>query len=133
MKETKQTQKMKQKIPGKAIFEIVYENYGLNGENPEGDVIIVNVISKNIERAIAKFTKLQARQTQMLDEIMNAQVGKIHSVYFDELKSNGRIAGRSDDGKLVFVKGSEELLGKIADVKITKASRGSLDGEVVDA
>jgi tRNA-2-methylthio-N6-dimethylallyladenosine synthase len=80
-----------------------------------------------------RLTRLQARQTQMLDEIMDAQVGKIHSVYFDELKSNGRIAGRSDDGKLVFVKGSEELLGKIIDVKILKASRGSLDGEVVDA
>jgi tRNA-2-methylthio-N6-dimethylallyladenosine synthase len=85
------------------------------------------------EIASQRLTRLQARQTQMLDEIMNAQVGKIHSVYFDELKSNGRIAGRSDDGKLVFVKGSEELLGKIVDVKITKASRGSLDGEVVDA
>jgi tRNA-2-methylthio-N6-dimethylallyladenosine synthase len=80
-----------------------------------------------------RLTRLQARQTQMLDEIMDAQVGTIHSVYFDELKSNGRIAGRSDDGKLVFVKGSEELLGKIVDVKILKASRGSLDGEVVDA
>jgi tRNA-2-methylthio-N6-dimethylallyladenosine synthase len=80
-----------------------------------------------------RLTRLQARQTQMLDEIMDAQVGTIHSVYFDELKSNGRIAGRSDDGKLVFVKGSEELLGKIIDVKILKASRGSLDGEVVDA
>jgi tRNA-2-methylthio-N6-dimethylallyladenosine synthase len=82
--------------------------------------------------ASARLTRLQNRQTQMLDEIMDAQVGKIHSVYFDELKTNGRIAGRSDDGKLVFVKGSEELLGKIVNVKITKASRGSLDGEVVD-
>ncbi len=85
------------------------------------------------EIASQRLTRLQTRQTQMLDEIMKAQVGKIHSVYFDELKSNGRIAGRSDDGKLVFVKGSEELLGKIVNVKITKASRGSLDGEVVDA
>jgi tRNA-2-methylthio-N6-dimethylallyladenosine synthase len=80
----------------------------------------------------ARLTKLQARQTQMLDEIMDAQVGKVHSVYFDELKSNGRIAGRSDDGKLVFVQGSEELLGSIVDVKITSASRGSLNGEVID-
>ena len=51
MKETK----LPQIKTAKAILEIVYENYGLNGENPEGDVIIVNVISKNIERAIAKF------------------------------------------------------------------------------
>ena len=84
------------------------------------------------EIASARLTQLQARQTQMLDEIMDAQVGKVHSVYFDELKSNGRIAGRSDDGKLVFVQGSEELLGKIVDVKITSASRGSLNGEVID-
>jgi len=84
------------------------------------------------EIASARLTQLQARQTQMLDEIMDAQVGKVHSVYFDELKANGRIAGRSDDGKLVFVQGSEELLGQIVDVKITSASRGSLNGEVID-
>jgi tRNA-2-methylthio-N6-dimethylallyladenosine synthase len=84
------------------------------------------------EIASARLTQLQARQTQMLDEIMDAQVGKVHSVYFDELKPNGRIAGRSDDGKLVFVQGSEELLGQIVNVKITSASRGSLNGEVID-
>jgi tRNA-2-methylthio-N6-dimethylallyladenosine synthase len=59
---------------------------------------------------------------------MHAQVDRIHSVYFDELKPNGRVAGRSDDGKLVFVDGSEEILGKISDVRIVRASRGSLDG-----
>ncbi|WP_082792098.1 tRNA (N6-isopentenyl adenosine(37)-C2)-methylthiotransferase MiaB [Sulfurovum riftiae] len=78
-----------------------------------------------------RLTRLQARHTEILDEIMDAQLGKIHEVYFDELKSNGRISGRSDDGKLVFVEGSEELLGKIVDVKITKTSRGALDGVVV--
>ncbi|SFV59891.1 tRNA-i(6)A37 methylthiotransferase [hydrothermal vent metagenome] len=78
-----------------------------------------------------RLTRLQARHTQILDEIMDAQLGKIHSVYFDELKSEGRISGRSDDGKLVFVKGSEELLGKILDVKIIKTSRGALDGVLV--
>jgi tRNA-2-methylthio-N6-dimethylallyladenosine synthase len=62
---------------------------------------------------------------------MDAQLGQIHKVYFDELKPNGRIAGRSDDGKLVFVEGSEELLGKIVDVKIIKTSRGALDGEII--
>jgi len=78
-----------------------------------------------------RLTKLQARHTEILDEIMDAQLGKIHRVYFDELKANGRVSGRSDDGKLVFVEGSEELLGKIVDVKITKTSRGALDGVVV--
>ncbi|MCB4759536.1 MAG: tRNA (N6-isopentenyl adenosine(37)-C2)-methylthiotransferase MiaB [Sulfurovum sp.] len=78
-----------------------------------------------------RLTYLQACHTKILDKVMDAQVGKVHSVYFDELKPNNYIAGRSDDGKLVFSEGSEELLGKIIDVKITKASRGALDGVVL--
>lgn len=81
--------------------------------------------------ASKRLTRLQARHTQILDEIMDSQLGTIHQVYFDELKPNGRIAGRSDDGKLIFVDGSEELLGQIVDVKITKTSRGALDGTVL--
>ena len=79
----------------------------------------------------ARLTKLQARHTEILDEIMDAQMGSIHQVYFDELKPNGRVSGRSDDGKLFFVEGSEELLGKIVDVKVTKTSRGALDGVLI--
>ncbi len=78
-----------------------------------------------------RLRRLQSRHTEILDEVMDAQLGKVHSVYFDELKPNNRVAGRSDDGKLVFVEGSEELLGRIIDVKITKTSRGALDGIVV--
>ena len=76
----------------------------------------------------ARLTRLQARHTEILDEIMAEQMGKIHAVYFDELKPNGRISGRSDDGKLFFVEGSEELLGQIVNVEVTKVSRGALDG-----
>ena len=78
-----------------------------------------------------RLTRLQARHTEIIDEIMDAQLGKVHKVYFDELKPNGRVSGRSSDGKLFFVKGSEELLGKIMDVKVIKTSRGALDGEPV--
>jgi len=83
------------------------------------------------EVAGARLSRLQKRHTEILDEVMDAQLGKVHKVYFDELKPNNRVAGRSDDGKLVFVEGSEELLGQIVDVKITKTSRGALDGVVV--
>jgi tRNA-2-methylthio-N6-dimethylallyladenosine synthase len=79
----------------------------------------------------ARLTRLQARHTEIIDEIMDTQLGKVHKVYFDELKANGRVSGRSDDGKLFFVEGSEELLGKIVDVKVTKTSRGALDGVLV--
>ena len=78
----------------------------------------------------ARLTKLQSRHTEILDEIMDAQMGKKHMVYFDELKAGGKISGRSDDGKLFFVEGSEELLGKIVKVQVTKTSRGALEGTV---
>ncbi len=84
------------------------------------------------EVASARLAKLQARHTEILDEIMDLQTGRVHSVFFDELKANGRCAGRSDDGKLVFVEGSEELLGKIKSVQITKSSRSALDGVVLE-
>ena len=65
------------------------------------------------------------------DELMAAQVGSVHKVYFEDLKPNGEIMGFSDNYLQIFVKGSEELLGQIVDVKITKASRTSLKGEVL--
>jgi len=83
------------------------------------------------EVAGERLTRLQERHTEILDEIMDAQLGKVHKVYFDELKPNGKVSGRSDDGKLFFVEGSEELLGKIAEVKVTKTSRGALEGVLV--
>ncbi|MEA2048410.1 MAG: tRNA (N6-isopentenyl adenosine(37)-C2)-methylthiotransferase MiaB [Campylobacterota bacterium] len=88
---------------------------------------------QQIDNSIAghRLTRLQARQTQILDEIMDKQQDTVHKVYFDELKPNGRVSGRSDDGKLFFVEGSEELLGKIVDVKVIKTSRGALDGVVI--
>ena len=48
-----------------------------------------------------------------------------------ELKPNGRVSGRADDGKLFFIKGSEELLGQIVEVKVVKTSRGALDGVLI--
>jgi tRNA-2-methylthio-N6-dimethylallyladenosine synthase len=89
--------------------------------------------SRQIDSAIAskRLTRLQSRHTEILDEIMDAELGREHFVYFDELKPNGRVAGRSDDGKLVFVEGSEELLGEIVKVEIIKTSRGALDAVVL--
>ncbi|CUV65435.1 (Dimethylallyl)adenosine tRNA methylthiotransferase [Sulfurovum sp. enrichment culture clone C5] len=75
---------------------------------------------------------LQDRHTEILDDIMQSQLNTTHEVYFDELKPNGKIAGRSDDGKLIFVDGSEELLGKIKKVLIVKTSRSLLEGKVIE-
>ncbi|MCK5854544.1 MAG: TRAM domain-containing protein, partial [Sulfurovaceae bacterium] len=85
-----------------------------------------NQISNEI--ASKRLTALQARHTEIVDDVMNAQMDKIHMVYFDELKSGGRVSGRSDDGKLFFIEGSEDVLGQIKSVKVTKTSRGALNG-----
>ncbi|MDD3592653.1 MAG: tRNA (N6-isopentenyl adenosine(37)-C2)-methylthiotransferase MiaB [Sulfurovum sp.] len=85
------------------------------------------------ETASERLSRLQARHFEMLAAQMDDQLGKVHRVYFDELKPNGRVSGRTDDGRLIFVEGSEELLGRIRDVRITRTSRAALDGEVIGA
>ncbi len=64
-------------------------------------------------------------------EHMASNVGKVMSVFFEDLKPNGEIMGFSDNNCQVFVTGSEELLGQIVDVKIISNSRTSLKGEVI--
>ena len=84
------------------------------------------------EVASARLLRLQQFQERVVDKVMHAQVGKTLEVYFEELRSDGFVAGRSNNNFLVKTKGSEELLGQIVDVKIISAARMSLTGEVVD-
>ena len=64
-------------------------------------------------------------------ELMEKNIGKSMKVFFEDLKPNGEIMGFSDNYCQVFVTGSEELLGKIVDVKIVSNSRTSLKGEIL--
>lgn len=82
------------------------------------------------EIASKRLEILQSRHNEILDEIMKNQVGKIFDVYFEELRANGEVAGRSFSNFLVSVKGSEDLLGKILPVRIKKASRMVLYGKI---
>ena len=65
------------------------------------------------------------------DELMDRYIGKTLKVLFEDLKPNGEVMGYSDNYIQVYVKGSEELLGQIVDVKIMQAYRTSLKGEVI--
>jgi tRNA-2-methylthio-N6-dimethylallyladenosine synthase len=62
---------------------------------------------------------------------MPKMVGETVNVLIESLKPNGEVSGYTDNYYLVFAKGSDELLGKFVDVKITGATRTSLKGEVV--
>ena len=78
-----------------------------------------------------RLTQLQSRHNEILDEQKSKRVGKVVDVYFEELRAGGKVAGRSDNNIVVQVDGSQELLGKIAPVKITDARRMSNFGVVV--
>jgi len=95
-----------------------------------------NTPAENMEQvddviASERLTDLIELHKTHQDELMQAKVGSIHKVYFEDLKPNGEIMGFSDNYLQIFVKGSEELLGEIKDVKIISASRTSLKGEVL--
>ena len=64
--------------------------------------------------------------------MLKPNIGKTVKVLFENLKANGEVSGFTDNYCQVFVKGSDELLGRIVDVKITDASRTTLKGEVVN-
>jgi tRNA-2-methylthio-N6-dimethylallyladenosine synthase len=89
----------------------------------------VNQIDNEV--ASRRLKELQERHTEILDEIVSKEMGKIHSVYFEELRRDGGVAGRSDNNFMIQVQGSEELLGKTLNVKITNPRRMVLYGEVV--
>jgi tRNA-2-methylthio-N6-dimethylallyladenosine synthase len=89
--------------------------------------------TNQVEESIAsqRLQRLQQRQNEILDSIASKQKDRIHSVYFDELKAEGKIAGRSDNNFLVNVIGSEELLGEVRSVRIMDPSRSSLFGALI--
>lgn len=84
------------------------------------------------EVAQKRLERLQSFHTSILDEIVASKENEVMEVYFEELRENNSVAGRSDNNFLVQVDGSEELLGKFKKVKINKARRMVLYGEVID-
>lgn len=78
-----------------------------------------------------RLSLLQNRHDEILDEMKVDNMGKIVQVYVEELRNDGYVAGRSDNNLSVKIKGSEELLGCLVNVKITQTSRTVQYGEVV--
>ncbi|MDQ1263509.1 MAG: tRNA-2-methylthio-N6-dimethylallyladenosine synthase [Campylobacterota bacterium] len=78
-----------------------------------------------------RLTILQNLHTQILDEKNQTHLGKVYRVYFEDLNQDYFVSGRSDNNLVIKVKGSDELLGKFRDVKITQIGRTILTGELV--
>ena len=83
------------------------------------------------EVAGERLSRLQKMHEEMLDEQCKAHLGRTYTVYFEELRDGGYVAGRSDNNMLIKVKGSEELLGRFAEVRVTQTHRMVQIGELV--
>jgi len=87
-----------------------------------------------VDPAVAseRLSYLQALYTEILDEKSKTQLGKVYSVYFEDLNADGYVSGRTDNNLVIKVKGSEELLGTFRDVRIIQIARTIYTGELVD-
>ena len=88
-----------------------------------------NVVDSDV--ASDRLSYLQGLHNEIMDENNAKLLGNKYTVYFEDLHRDGHIAGRSDNNIVIKVKGSEELLGKFRDVKITSIGRTILTGEVI--
>lgn len=88
-----------------------------------------NTVDEDV--ASHRLTTLQNLHTDILDEKNQEHLGRVYSVYFEDLNKDYYVSGRSDKNIVIKVKGSDELLGEFRDVKITQIGRTILTGEVV--
>ena len=71
-------------------------------------------------------------QDKIGDEIYAGYVGKTERVLIEATaKANGHLTARTNTNIIVDLEGDERLIGKFADVKITRAKRGALEGTFV--
>lgn len=80
----------------------------------------------------ARLDELIELHKRYLENSMPNMIGKTVNVLVESLKPNGEVSGYTDNYFLVFTKGSDELLGKFVNVKITSATRTSLKGKIVE-
>jgi tRNA-2-methylthio-N6-dimethylallyladenosine synthase len=106
------------------IFNFIYSPR----EGTKAIDIADGVEKKEANERLDKLIKLQQK---LQDKNYKKEIESIHDVLYDELKPNGKIAGRSDRGFLVFAEGSEESIGKILKTKIYSANLTSLDGTIL--
>ena len=106
------------------MFSFKYSPRPLTEAAEYSDIVDPDVAGERLSR-------LQQMHEGMLDAQCKAYEGKTVTVYFEELRNEGYVAGRSDNNMLIKVKGSEELLGRFADVRITQTHRMVQIGELV--
>ena len=84
--------------------------------------------------------KIKSERLSELQELLNKQqgdfnthfIGKTIPILFDRIgKKDNQLIGRSPHMQAVYANASKNLLGKVVDINITKASHKSLTGDIV--
>lgn len=78
-----------------------------------------------------RLNNLFDKHHELAFELAKRYEGKTFDILVETFAKNGTLAGRSTHNKLVHFIGSEELVGSIVPVKITKAFPVNLRGELV--
>lgn len=101
--------------------------------SPRPNTAALELKDEEIEDSIGsqRLTQVIELHKEHQSELMQINKDKIVTVLFDSLRANGEVSGYTDNFMQVFVKGSDELLGKFVDVKITDTTRTSLKGDVI--
>lgn len=123
-KDFKDTLDVLEKVRFEQIFSFKYSPRPLTEAAKMEDKVDEKVAS-------ARLSQLQERHAQILDEISASKKGEIMDVYWEEVREDGQIAGRSFSNFLVQAKASAKLLGQTSKVRITNPRRLALYGEVV--
>ena len=114
-----ETMDVLEKVRFEQIFSFVYSPRPLTEA-----ATMPNQIDK--QTAKERLYKLQQRHSEILDEIAKEKIGKIYKVLIEEPG-----IGKSDNFFTVKIPDKDKYLGEIVDVKINKATKHTLEGEVI--
>lgn len=97
------------------------------------DIYLSHQTTKDYRVLVKVYDELKLGDNEFNIKILyqNKPLDKVN-VNLKVYKPNGEVSGYTDNYFLVFTKGSDELLGKFVNVKITSATRTSLKGEIVE-
>lgn len=98
---------------------------------PETEALKLEHLEIEDKIGSARLTELIELHKRYLEDHMPKLIGTTVTILVESLKPNSEISGYTDNYLQVFAKGSDELLGKFVDVKVTDVTRTALKGEIV--
>ncbi|RXJ95087.1 tRNA (N6-isopentenyl adenosine(37)-C2)-methylthiotransferase MiaB [Malaciobacter molluscorum] len=99
---------------------------------PETEALNLKDLEIDDEVGSARLTELIELHKRYLEECMPELIGSTVNILVESLKPNGEVSGYTDNYLQVFAKGSDDVLGKFVNVKITDVTRTALKGEIIE-